>query len=140
MPSRKILLQGLLPHLNAHVMAHTYHTTFHTENAILHGIYHVMNEMRLLMPITRVLTDSLTHANAKCEKTVIGVSPNDSFLQTKIFLFLKLKTHWKILQCPLISSNPCVYTFVGHGFSSSHHRMPYVFSTFLWSFIASDHV
>ena len=83
-------------HLNAHAMAHIHHTIFHTENAILHGIFHFMNETRLLMLITRVLTESLTHVTPSA---VIGVSPNDSFLQTKYFFKKKLKTHWKILQC-----------------------------------------
>ena len=48
-------------------MTYIHQITFHTENVILYGIFHVMHEMRLLMPITRVLTDSLTPANAKCE-------------------------------------------------------------------------
>ena len=67
--------------------------------------------------MSRVLTDSLTHAYAKREKkTIIDVSSNGPFYFTS--------------QNPLdITSNvhfrnqvPYVYAFVGHGFSGSYHR------------------
>ena len=69
-------------------MAYIHHTTFHTENAILYGIFHVMHEMRLLMPITRVLTDSLTHANAKCENQSLMFHLMTFFPKQKLFFFI----------------------------------------------------
>ena len=88
-------------HLNAHAMAHTHRTTFHKENKFINGIYHVMHEMRLLMPITRVLTDSLTHASASV-KPIISASSNDL-------------THWTTLKYlfNFFLPNPLCYVFVG---------------------------
>ena len=88
MLSRKINLQGLLPHLNAHAMAYIHQTTFHTEKAILYGIFHVMHEKRLLMPIIGVLTNSLTHANAKCENQSLVFHPMTFFPKQKPFCFI----------------------------------------------------
>ena len=50
-------------------------TIFHINNAIVYGMFHVMHEMRLLMPTTRVLTDSLTPAIAKCGNHPLVFNP-----------------------------------------------------------------
>ena len=98
MPNRGNSPTRATPHLSALAMAHTNHITFHVKMQSYHGTLHVMNAMRLLMPITRFLIDYLTHANAKCENLSLVFHPM-FFSSNKIFLFLKLKTHWKILQC-----------------------------------------
>ena len=52
---------------------------------------HVMNKMRPIMTQSRVLTDSLTHAYAKCEKNCHGHFVHDPFSKTKfIYLFIYL--------------------------------------------------
>ena len=39
------------------------------------------------MPITRVLTDSLSHANAKCENLSLVFHPMNLFFKQNIFVF-----------------------------------------------------
>ena len=60
------------------------------------------------MPITRVLTDSLTHANAKCEN------------QSLVFHLMTYPIG-QPSNIYLISSNP--YVFVGREFPGSHRRL-----------------
>ena len=56
------------PRLNAHEMMYIKHQTiFHINNVILYEMFHVMHEMRLLMPTTRVPIDSLTPATLSDE-------------------------------------------------------------------------
>ena len=79
---------------------HTYiKPYFQLKNAILYGIFHVMHEMRLLMPITRVLTDSLTHSNAKCENQSLVFHP---------------MTHWITLQCLFNFTKSRVFPWVAN--------------------------
>ena len=48
---------------------------FHINNTILYGMFRVMHKMRLLMPITRVPTDSLTLATASVENQSLVFHP-----------------------------------------------------------------
>ena len=65
--------------------------------------------------MSQVLTDSLTHKNAKCENLSLVFHLMTFFFKTKAFVF---KTPcWKILQRSFdLSKSPCVYAFMGHGF------------------------
>ena len=83
------------------------------------------------VPCPQVLTDSLTHAYAKCENRHLCFI-NDHFSKTKTFCFIT-KTHF-------IYQIPCFYTFVGQGFRVSYRRTPHAFSSFLWAFTIGDHV
>ena len=80
-------------------------------------MFRVMHEMRLLMPTTRVPTDSLKPATHSVKKRQ-GVHPLTLF-QNKSFLFCNSR-HIGHPQCLLISlpSTVC-YAFVGHGFSGN---------------------
>ena len=77
--------------------------------------------------MSRVLTNSLTHAHAKCENRHL-CSINDHFSKTKVFFFYKSKS---IGQTPISTcfyQVPCV--FVGSEFSGSHHRLRTPSNTF----------
>ena len=77
--------------------------------------------------MSRVLTDSLTHAYAKCENRHL-CSINDHFFQNKSFLFYKSKS---IGQSPISTcfyQVPCV--FVGSEFLGSHRRLRMPSNTF----------
>ena len=78
-------------------------------------------------PMSRVLTNSLTHAYAKCENFHL-CSINDHFSKTKAFLFYKSKS---IVQTPIFTcfyQVPCV--FVGSVFSGSYRKLRTPFDTF----------
>ena len=50
--------------------------------------------------MSQVLTESLTHANTKCENLSLVFHPMTFFFfQNKSFLFLKFITHWTNFQC-----------------------------------------
>ena len=70
--------------------------------------------------MSRVFTDSLTYAHAKCENRHL-CSINDHFFQNKRFLFYKSKS---IGQSPI---STCFYqvscVFVGRQFPGSHRRL-----------------
>ena len=51
---------------------------------------HIMNQMQPLMTQSRVLTDSLTHAYAKCEKIVIGILSMTLFPKQNLFVLFFL--------------------------------------------------
>ena len=73
--------------------------------------------------MSRVLTDSLTHAYAKCENRHL-CSINDHFFQNKIFLFYKSKS---IEQTPIFTSFyqvPCVFVCSKNPGSHRRLRMP----------------
>ena len=67
--------------------------------------------------MSRVLTDSLTYAYAKCENQIIIMFHQwPFFFQNKRFLFHKLKSIGRFPISTFISQVPCVYAFVGHRF------------------------
>ena len=55
-----------------------------------------MNEVSLTMPLTRVLTDSLTHAYPKCKNLSLVFHPMTLYPKKKSFLCLKLIGHYLI--------------------------------------------
>ena len=61
------------------------------KNVILCEIYHVMHEMRLPMPIIRILTDSFTHANA-CENQSLAFHPMTYTIGQSSNILLNLST------------------------------------------------
>ena len=73
--------------------------------------------------MSQVLTDSLTHAYAKCEKK----KPSSMFHPMSIFI-LQVKTHITF-NVHLRNQVPCVYAFLGHGFLGSQHKTPQAFLT-----------
>ena len=78
--------------------------------------------------MSRALTNSLTHAHAKCENHHL-YSINDHFFQNKSFLFYKSKS---IGQTPIFTcfyQFPCV--FMGSEFSGSHCRLNTPSDTFV---------
>ena len=78
--------------------------------------------------MSQVLTDSLTHAYAKCENCHL-CSINDHFFKNKSFLFYKSKS---IGQTPIFTcfyQVPCV--FLGSEFMGSHRRLRMPSDTFV---------
>ena len=104
-------------------MSYIYQITFHTENAILYGFFHVMHEMRLLMLVTRVLIDSLIHANAKCENMSLVFHPMTKHIG-------------KILQCSFDFIKSHVYVVANfQGLTAGFTRLPTLLQTFIVGYI-----
>ena len=78
--------------------------------------------------MSRVLTNSLTHAHAKCENRHL-YSINDHFFQNKSFLFYKSKSIGQTLIFTCFYQVPCV--FMGSEFPRSHCRLNTPSDTFV---------
>ena len=88
--------------------------------------------MRIPCPMSRVLTDSFTHAYAKCKNSYL-CSINDHFSKIKAFCFIT-KTHFIYQNLVfLYICGPPIFGF-------KNRRTPYASSTFLQAFTVDDHV
>ena len=86
---QRIIPTRATPHLSAHAMAHhTFKQNQHvpTRMSTCHGC-----ECDSPYPMSRVFTDSLTHAYVECEKPNHHYVPSRTIFQNKRFLFYKQK-------------------------------------------------
>ena len=85
--------------------------------------------------MSRVLTDSLTHAYAKCENCHL-CSINDHFSKTKVFYFISQNPLDK-LRYSLVFTKLCVFLWVMNfrGLTTGFARFPTLLRTFIARYI-----
>ena len=85
--------------------------------------------------MSQVLTDSLTHAYAKCENCHL-YSINDNFSKTKAFCFINQNPLDK-LQYSLVFNKSCVFLWVSNfrGLTTGFTRLPTLLRTFITRYI-----
>ena len=85
--------------------------------------------------MSQVLTDSLTHAYAKCENCHL-YSINDNFSKTKAFCFINQNPLDK-LQYSLVFIKSCVFLWVSNfrGLTTGFTRLPTLLRTFITRYI-----
>ena len=129
MPNKDNSYKGY-SYLSAHAIPCSHNNTYihipMKNMLILNGILHAMKRDETHhAPMSGVLTNSLTHAYAKCENSSLVFNPMTIFSKTKSFCFINQNP----LDIPPMSI-ACVYAFVGHRFSVSHRSSSHVFQHF----------
>ena len=108
-------------------MAHKHPFTFHTNAILTWNDFYIMHEMRLLMPTTRVPTDSSTHATPSVKTQSLVFHPMTQLIGPTSNIHLNI-----------IKFRVFIYGL--RHFPGSHRRIGIRLPTFLWAFTTGDHV